>query len=178
MPDRWRVNDVQAISFGNRSVWRRTFPRRFMDQGTTNRTNRTNPDWNFHNDSPRQSPWITPTVTQNDLQSLADMKKASFVLIILGALYLLSNVRDQVRGNTTLSVPMPHPSTPLPDGSASADASNSNFEGAMIYNWFYALGLVALGFVGLSIHGHYERLDPLSPDFDADSSSSSNPIPR
>jgi hypothetical protein len=106
------------------------------------------------------------------------MKKASIVLIILGALYLLSNVRDQVRGSTTLSVPMPHPSTPLPDGSASADDSNSNFEGAMIYNWLYAFGLVALGFVGLSIHGHYERLDPLSPDFDADSSNSSNPRPR
>jgi hypothetical protein len=98
------------------------------------------------------------------------MKKASIALVIMGALYLISNVRDHVRGATTLSVPMPHPSAPLPDGSASADDSRSNFEGAMIYNWLYAFGLVGLGFVGLSIHGHYERLDPLSPDFDAESS--------
>ena len=103
------------------------------------------------------------------------MKKASIALIILGALYLISNVRDQVRGATTLSVPMPHPSAPAPIGSASADDSKSNFEGAMIYNWLYAFGLVGLGFVALSIHGHYERLDPFSPDFNPDSSDSSNP---
>ena len=40
----------------------------------------------------------------------------------------------------------------------------------MIYNWLYAFGLVGLGFVALNIHGHYERLDPLSPDFNPDSS--------
>jgi len=103
------------------------------------------------------------------------MKKASITLIILGALYLISNLRDQVRGATTLSVPMPHSSAPAPIGSASTADSKSNFEGAMIYNWLYAFGLVGLGFVALSIHGHYERLDPLSPDFNPDSSDASNP---
>ena len=103
------------------------------------------------------------------------MKKASIVLIIMGALYLISNVIDQIRGVTTLSVPMPHSSAPAPIGSASANDSKSNFEGAMIYNWLYAFGLVGLGFVALSIHRHYERLDPLSPDFNPDSSDSSNP---
>ena len=103
------------------------------------------------------------------------MKKGSIAIIILGALYLISNVRDQVRGATTLSVSMPHPCAPAPTGSASVDDPKSNFEGAMIYNWLYAFGLVGLGFVALNIHRHYERLDPLSPDFNPDFCDSSNP---
>lgn len=96
------------------------------------------------------------------------MKKASICFIILGVLFLISNVRDHIRGETSLSVPMPHSS--IPSAPASSNDLKSNFEGAMIYNWLYAAGFVGLGFVGLGIHRHHERLDPLSPDFDTDRS--------
>jgi hypothetical protein len=35
----------------------------------------------------------------------------------------------------------------------------------MIYNWSKAVGLIALGSIGLSMLRHYDRLDPFSPDF-------------
>ena len=100
------------------------------------------------------------------------MKTASIILIILGALYLVSNLRDQIRGTTSISVTMPYPSAPSVEGEASLDRPTSNFDGAMIYNWLYACGLVGLGVVGLCIHNHHERLDPLSPAFDPDSATS------
>lgn len=92
------------------------------------------------------------------------MKKVFIGFVLVGLLYLISNARDQVRGVTLLGAPTRH--WGIPATAASSDDLKSNFEGAMIYNWLYAGGFVGLGVIGLRIHRHYERLDPLSPDFD------------
>src|SRR6187402_1575493 len=90
--------------------------------------------------------------------------RALFIFVLgLSLLLTVSNIRDEIRGETTcyssrdISVSWPQ--------HVSKSDTKSNFRGAMIYNWAYAIGIAIIGGFGLALCRHYDRLDPLSPDF-------------
>jgi hypothetical protein len=97
------------------------------------------------------------------------------IMLGIGLLFTVSNIRDEVRGETTYYSPGRSSASYMPHH-ASQSEPESNFRGVMIYQWAYAVGFAIVGGFGLALLRHYDRLDPLSPDFrypgDDDSSSS------
>jgi hypothetical protein len=102
----------------------------------------------------------------NVLAQLPDslFRKMLYVFLLGGLLLLVSNVRDEFRGETTYYPPPGSRSGSSP-GRASIADPNSNFRGAMIYKWCFAFGLLAIGGVGISLYRRYDRLDPFSLDY-------------
>lgn len=102
------------------------------------------------------------------------MRTLSIIMLVIGMLFTASNIRDEIRGETTFYSPGNASASFVPQHASQADRE-SNFRGAMIYNWVYAIGFSMIGGIGLAFLRHYDRLDPLSPDFpypeDDDSSS-------
>ena len=93
------------------------------------------------------------------------MRTLCKIILGVGLLYMGSNIRDEIRGETTYSSPGDHSSASyVPEHVLRSDVS-SNFRGAMIYQWVYAFGIAIIGGFGLALCRHHDRLDPLSPDF-------------
>ena len=103
------------------------------------------------------------------------MHTFSIIMLVIGILFSASNFRDEIRGETTFYSPGNTSASFVPQHASQTD-EDSNFRGAMIYNWVYAVGFLIIGGFSLALLRHYDRLDPLSPDFpypeDDDSSSS------
>jgi hypothetical protein len=86
-----------------------------------------------------------------------------YLILTLGALSILSNITDEIRGTTSVSSMGRGMSKRV-----SKDDPNSNFRGAMAYNWFVSVGLLGAGWFTLALLRHYDRHDLLSPKFDSD----------
>jgi hypothetical protein len=94
------------------------------------------------------------------------MVRSSAILLILAGLTLSClNLRDEIRGETSVYSPGIATSTSWIPKNASEDQKNSNFRGAMTYQWVYAILLVAAGAFGLSLCRSADKTDPFSSTF-------------
>ena len=89
------------------------------------------------------------------------------LLLLFSSLWILaSNVRDEIRGTTTVSG-MGRSSAAAMKREVSKSDPNSNFRGAMAYHWFVGFGWLGAGWFILSLLRHYDRHDLLSTKFDS-----------
>ena len=86
------------------------------------------------------------------------------IMLGVSLLFTVSNIRDEVRGETTYYSPGRSSASFMPNH-ASQSEPESNFRGAMNYQWVCAVGFAIVGGFGLALLRHYDRFDPLSPDF-------------
>ena len=89
------------------------------------------------------------------------MRTVFTALIVISLLITISNTHDSIRGETTVYAP----TRGTGPQHASRTDENSNFSGAMAYNWYLAIGFAVVGVFGLLLLRHYDRFDPFSADF-------------
>lgn len=87
----------------------------------------------------------------------------------MGVLMLVVNVRDEIRGTTTISSPGRTGAGLFKESvSKSGSDAGSKFRGAMTYHWVAGIGLTAASSFALALQCHYDRHDLLHPSFDSD----------
>lgn len=92
------------------------------------------------------------------------MKMLSSLLLLAGILFIASNIRDEMRGETSVYAPDLHSLSSAPEHVSRRQPKN-NFRGAMTYQWFMAFGLTAVGACSVAFCKRQDRFDLLSPDF-------------
>lgn len=94
------------------------------------------------------------------------MRPLGIFLLICGLLGIVRNIRDEIRGSTTISG-MGRSSASAVTREASKDDPKSNFRGAMAYHWIASVGIAGGGWFILSLLRHYDRHDLLSTKFES-----------
>ncbi len=92
------------------------------------------------------------------------MKVIAIILMLSGAILAGLNIRDEMRGETEVYSPGYSSSASWSPTHASEDRKNSNFRGAMNYQWIYASLLIGAGFFTYSLCRSADKTDPFSPD--------------
>ncbi len=90
----------------------------------------------------------------------------SVALLVAGLLLCGFNIRDEIRGKTSVYSPSGFRSSisALPYKEDNHKDPKS-FRNAMAYQWIYAMLLLALGIAGQSLQRHQDKLDPFSSTF-------------
>jgi hypothetical protein len=84
------------------------------------------------------------------------------ILIILGIIFVATNIRDEQRGVTTVYAPAGRSYNHQVVVRAEKP---EEFQNAMKYQWLRAFAPIFLGAVGVHLCRRADRLDPFSPNF-------------